>query len=141
MHYLGNWTLLGRTVSVCRAPHAQTRERRRVLRKSDTVLSLGVLLLAAVACSVDSREPALWVASERPDPDGSCSGPGCGDVGLPPTPGRPSGALVAGGARSSSARYVLISTLGQGPGGNAVYRSPRFRLRGGLVGVTGQGKD
>jgi len=44
--------------------------------------------------------------------------------------------IVAGGTVMTSASYQLVLTTGQGPGGNAVLTSPRYRLQAGLVGVT-----
>ena len=49
---------------------------------------------------------------------------------------RSASATVSGGTVSRSARYTLIGTVGQSPGGNGTSRSPKFQLSGGVVGAS-----
>jgi hypothetical protein len=50
--------------------------------------------------------------------------------------GRPGVALVSGGTVCTSPKYRMVVSLGQGPGGNAVSASPKYRFAGGVVGAT-----
>jgi hypothetical protein len=59
-----------------------------------------------------------------------------GEIVVPPTPGRPGSALVAGGYYMKSKHYSLMSALGEAPGGNGVYSSKKYVLLGGVVGTT-----
>lgn len=69
-------------------------------------------------------------------------GPDAGGAGRPdggPSPvdgGVTATAFTSGGGVSSSAHYVLIGTVGQGPSSNAATQSTNYQLRGGLVGAT-----
>jgi hypothetical protein len=53
-------------------------------------------------------------------------------------PGRPGSALVTGGNVMSSAKYRLVLTTGEGPGGTQVLKSQNYTLIGGLIGTTEQ---
>jgi hypothetical protein len=44
--------------------------------------------------------------------------------------------MVSGGTVMTSTNYRLITTTGQGPGGNGVMTSTNYRINGGLVGAT-----
>jgi len=55
---------------------------------------------------------------------------------IPPEPGRPGSAVVAGGHFMKSANFSLMCSTGEGPGGNGLYSSPGYRLLGGVVGTT-----
>lgn len=59
-----------------------------------------------------------------------------GETVVPPNPGRPGSATVAGGFYMRSKHFSLLSTLGESPGGNGVYTSTKYRLHGGVVGTT-----
>jgi len=50
--------------------------------------------------------------------------------------GRPGQDIVTGGAVSKSKSYILYSTIGEGPGGNGVMKSPGHKLITGLLGTT-----
>ncbi len=56
--------------------------------------------------------------------------------------GQPSGHraadLVAAGNRSAGSTYTAVSSLGEGPGGNGVSRSPKYQLVGGLIAAVTQ---
>lgn len=66
------------------------------------------------------------------DPDG-----GDADVDAgPKTKGVTATATVAGGHSMKSANYQLVTTVGQGPGGNVVMSSSTYELKAGMVGVT-----
>ncbi len=54
----------------------------------------------------------------------------------PPKTGKTGGAIVAGGTTMKSASYTLITSVGQGPGGNAAMSSSSYQLRAGVVGAT-----
>lgn len=53
-------------------------------------------------------------------------------------PGSPGSALVSGGNVMTSAKYRLVLTTGEGPGGTQVLQSRNYKLIGGLVGTTEQ---
>lgn len=59
-----------------------------------------------------------------------------GEIIVPPEPGRPGNAVVAGGYYMKSKNYSLMSTVGEAPGGNGVYSSTKYVLLGGVVGTT-----
>jgi hypothetical protein len=61
---------------------------------------------------------------------------GSNELPPPPPPGRPGFGIVGGGALSKSANYQLTLTVGEGPGGNAVYTSKHYRLITGVVSST-----
>jgi hypothetical protein len=54
-------------------------------------------------------------------------------IGPPAPPGQD---LVVGGVVSTSTGYKLFSTVGEGPGGNGVMSSPKYKLIAGLLGTT-----
>lgn len=66
---------------------------------------------------------------------GGAGGEG-GELVAPPQPARPGNAVVAAGFYMKSARYSLLSSVGESPGGNGVYSSRKYRLHGGIVGTT-----
>jgi hypothetical protein len=107
--------------------------------------SLGTVPEAATNDDTGSSPPPAPEASTPTDgssgsgsSDGS-SGSGSSDAGPeaqpPPPPGQPAFDMVAGGAVSTSANYVLIGTVGESPG-VVVGTSPSYKLRGGVVGAT-----
>ena len=55
---------------------------------------------------------------------------------VPPEPGAPGLTLPAGGLVMKSTNYILLSTTGEGPGGQLAMSSPSFKLTTGLVGAT-----
>jgi hypothetical protein len=65
--------------------------------------------------------------------DGAIDGGDGGDAGAVALPGV---ALVSGGTVCASPKYRMIVSLGQGPGGNDSSASPKYRLKGGVVGAT-----
>lgn len=67
---------------------------------------------------------------------GSGNEAGAGGDGIVVEPGRPGSALVSGGNVMTSAKYRLVLTTGEGPGGTQVLESTNYRLLGGLVGTT-----
>ena len=62
--------------------------------------------------------------------DAGDGGAEAGDVG------KPGLALVGGGTVCTSPKYRMVVSLWQGPGGNAVSVSPKFKFTGGVVGAT-----
>jgi hypothetical protein len=74
-----------------------------------------------------------------PAPDGGSGGSvdaGPDQSSPPIVPGRPGMDIVAAGAMISSPNYKLVFSVGEGPGGNAVMRSPNYNLKAGLIGTT-----
>jgi hypothetical protein len=64
--------------------------------------------------------------------DGALDGGDAGPVDL----GRPAVGLVSAGTVCTSPKYRMIVSLGQGPGGSDSSASPKYRLKGGVVGAT-----
>jgi hypothetical protein len=56
--------------------------------------------------------------------------------GAPLGPGVSGTSLAAGGSVSTTKKYKILWTLGQGPGGNDSSKSSKYTLRGGVVGAT-----
>jgi hypothetical protein len=99
---------------------------------------LSFVLLASATLLACSGSPSKIGDGGSPD-SGLGVGPDGGvkiDGGMAQGPGGTATALVGGGAVSSSAHYVLIGTLGQGPASNATGNSTNYQLRGGVVGAT-----
>lgn len=68
--------------------------------------------------------------------EGGGGGEGGDGIVIPPDPGQPGTAVVAGGHFMKSAHFSLMCSTGEGPGGNTLLSSPRYRLVGGLVGTS-----
>jgi hypothetical protein len=58
-----------------------------------------------------------------------------GEGGEPPTTeaGQSQYGFVAAGERSTSANFVFIGSLGEGPGGSTLMASPNYRMEGGVI--------
>ena len=85
----------------------------------------------------DSTPPDSGLPDSTPgDADtGSGDAGDSGDATPVPT-GKQAIGNVAGGVKAESAKYILITTTGQAPGGNAVLQSSKYTLKGGVVGAT-----
>jgi hypothetical protein len=65
---------------------------------------------------------------------GSAGSGGTGGVVAPPDPGRPGFGTVSAGRLMTSPNYSVVASMGDSPGGNQVFKSPNYRVTGGLIG-------
>jgi hypothetical protein len=54
----------------------------------------------------------------------------------PPPPGKPGMSILSGGTKMKSPSYQAVVAAGESPGGNGVFGSPNFKIRGGVIGTT-----
>lgn len=74
--------------------------------------------------------PSNAGGSDDPGTGGDFGSGGIVDLG---PPGKPGHAVVAGGTLMRSTNYMMVTTTGEAPGGNALLRSSRYRLVAGVV--------